>query len=140
MHASSGLSHEGLLSKGLEHQRSGRLSEASAIYRHVLALDPENFDALHLLGVVHYQLGAHFDAATLIEHAIGVNADVAAAHSNLGQVYRACNRLDAAVDCFKRASTIDPHFVDAANGLAAILFMLGRYKESICAYERVLEL
>ena len=140
MRTSNRLLPEGILNDALAHQQSGRLYDASAIYRQILEFEPENFDALHLLGVVHYQLGAYSDAALLIGRAIRLNGNVAAAYSNLGQVHRACNRPNAAVDCFRKAIAIDPNFLDAANALAAILFLLGRYEESVHSYQRVLGL
>ena len=41
----------------LEHHRAGRLAEAEAIYRQVLARCPDHADALHLLGVLAGQTG-----------------------------------------------------------------------------------
>ena len=45
------------LDAALAAQRSGRFAEAAELYEAVLAADPENFDALHMRGVVAYQSG-----------------------------------------------------------------------------------
>jgi Flp pilus assembly protein TadD len=40
------------LKSGMSHQQAGELKEAERIYRKALAEEPNNPDALHLLGVV----------------------------------------------------------------------------------------
>src|SRR5512146_3071008 len=39
----------------LKHHQAGRLTEADAAYREVLAADPDHVDALHLSGLIAYQ-------------------------------------------------------------------------------------
>ena len=39
------------------HHQSGRLAEAEALYRQILALEPRHAEALHLLGVIAHQTG-----------------------------------------------------------------------------------
>ena len=43
------------------HQQ-GMLGQAEAIYRQLLAIEPRNADALHLLGVIACQTGSHQDS------------------------------------------------------------------------------
>ena len=45
----------------LLHQ-SGQLQQAAIIYKQVLDIDPENGDALHLLGLVSHQSGQSANA------------------------------------------------------------------------------
>ena len=47
-----------LLAVGLKLHQAGRLAEAEAWYRRVLAAQPNHADALHLLGVVAHQARA----------------------------------------------------------------------------------
>ena len=47
--------------------RSGRLDEANAAYRALLADEPANAGVLHLLGVVEGQCGRYTQAVQLIE-------------------------------------------------------------------------
>ena len=60
------------LSKGLAYHQRGLLDEAARLYDAVLAADPEQPDALHLLGVVALQQGRLQPAAELIGRAVAV--------------------------------------------------------------------
>jgi Flp pilus assembly protein TadD len=48
-----------LLAVGLQHHQAGRLAEAEACYRRVLAAHPDHADPLHLLGIIAGQTGRH---------------------------------------------------------------------------------
>jgi Tfp pilus assembly protein PilF len=42
---------------GLQYHQRGEFDQAGPIYQDVLARDPDNADALHLLGVLEHQRG-----------------------------------------------------------------------------------
>ena len=72
------------LARALELHQAGKLREAERLYRKVLTLHPEHFDALHMLGVVALQEGRAGYAIDLIERALRQKPEIAAAHgSNL---------------------------------------------------------
>lgn len=129
-----------LLDRALAHQRDGRFGEAAAIYRDVLSLDRQNFDALHLLGVLRYQEGRHNKAIDLIGRAIARSPTSAAAHRNLGQAYLASDRFDKAAASFERAVALDPRFAEAFNALASARFLQGRHEESVAHFRRASEI
>jgi len=91
--------------QALGHLQSGRLREAEAIYREILKADPENVDALHLLGVAVFQAGRGDEAAGFIERSLHQNPGNADALNNLGQVYEFLNRTDDAIDAYRKAVT-----------------------------------
>jgi capsular polysaccharide biosynthesis protein len=53
-------------------QRRGDLESASMLYRQVLLVEPENINALHMLGVVHFAQGDLAEAERLIRYADGL--------------------------------------------------------------------
>ena len=55
-----------LLQDGLSRHQAGRLDEAATRYHRALKQDPENPDALHLLGLIEHQRGASARAVELI--------------------------------------------------------------------------
>ena len=67
----------------LQH-RQGRLEEAALLYRKMLAENPRNADALHLLGVIELQKRSLPAALRFIDRAIEIDPDNAAFLSNRG--------------------------------------------------------
>lgn len=59
-----------LMKQALAAHGKGRLGEAEARYREAVALDPKNFDALHMLGVIHLQRGQAEEASRLFMAAL----------------------------------------------------------------------
>ena len=76
------------LRKPLSFHQEGRLREAAALYRNVLAQNSNNPDALHLLGVIEFQRKNPSAAIALIERAIEIEPNNAAFFSNLGLALR----------------------------------------------------
>ncbi|MDP6622166.1 MAG: tetratricopeptide repeat protein, partial [Alphaproteobacteria bacterium] len=81
-----------LLARAVRHHEAGRLAQAQRLYSKVLASQPGQPDALHLLGVIAHQQGRHRQAVERIEAAIAANPRVAAFHYNLGLARRALGR------------------------------------------------
>jgi protein O-GlcNAc transferase len=136
--SSSAQSSAQVLLIGVRHHQAGRLAEAERAYQSVLADDPQNFDALHLLGVIAQQRGDHQTAITSILRALEVNEANAAAQNNLGTALRATGRFDEAVVCFHKALALQPDYFDANLNLCATLVSRGSLDEAIACYERLL--
>ncbi len=125
-----------LLNVAIAHHQAGRLKEADAAYRQVLAAMPKHFDAMHLLGVVALQTGRLDDAHALISDAIALNPKFAAAQNNLGNVYLRQGRLDDAQACFERAVKLQPGFGDAHFNLGNQLRRQGRLQDAATHFRR----
>jgi tetratricopeptide (TPR) repeat protein len=108
------------LARGLRHHQEGRLAEAEALYRRILAADAEHAEALHLLGVLAQQVGRPDVAAELIGKATQRAADPRY-FNNLGTAQRALQRLDDAALSYRRALELRPDFAEALSNLAAVL-------------------
>ena len=102
----------------LEHHRAGRLRQAEAGYRALLAEDPANADAMHWLGVLVLQAGHAQQALEMLRRAAGLRPGDAAFWNNLGQAALQAGRADEAIDALQ-------HSVAADAGRAETLFSLG---------------
>src|SRR3989344_524570 len=122
----------------VQHHQAGRLRRAQAIYSSVLQTEPNNVDALHLLGLVTHQLGNHEMAAGLIGQAIKLNPGVAMFHNNLAETYRALDRLNEAVIHCNKALALQPDFPQAHYNLAMALRSLGKLDEAIAGFEQAI--
>src|SRR5205823_1196685 len=61
-----------LLQQAVAMHRSGRLAEAEAIYRKVLAANPNDADALQLLGAIAHQLDRYGASIELIRRSLAI--------------------------------------------------------------------
>ena len=61
------------LTIAIQHQQAGRLDQAEDIYRQILVFDPNQIDALHLLGLLSHQMGKSDEGIALIQRAISMN-------------------------------------------------------------------
>jgi len=113
------------LENALAHHRAGRLAEAAALYAQILRADPEQPDALHLLGVVCQQTGKLDQAERLIETAIGLRSGNPAFHNNLGVTRQAQRKWATAAEAFAAAARLDPAGADAVLNLANLAIRLG---------------
>lgn len=71
------------LRAALTAQREGRVSDAAQRYRAVLAVDPSNFDATHMLSLVEYEIGHYDEALSLIRRAIELRPELNTPRQNL---------------------------------------------------------
>src|SRR5665213_2050940 len=114
------------LSLGLALHQQGRLSDAERAYQDVLREQPNQFDALHMSGVIALQTGRMAQGVALIQQAIEQNVQIAAAHSNLGKGLRALNRHAKALASYASAITLQPGFAEAyynlGNGLRDVRY------------------
>ena len=124
----------------IQHHQAGRLHAAEQIYRQILQAEPNQPDALHLLGVIAYQVGRHEAAVEYIGRAIGLKAGEAAFHNNLGEAYRALRRIPEAVACYRRALELKPDYAEAHNNLGIALKDQGKPDQAVACYRRALEL
>ena len=97
------------LQEGVAHHGAGRLADAIARYRQVLTAEPDNPDALNLLGVASAQQGRATEAVSLIRRAVELRPAVADFHANLGNVLKALGRRAEAVEAYMAAARLDPH-------------------------------
>ena len=129
-----------ILANAVRQHEAGQLQAAERVYRNVLALEPKQADAWHLLGVVAYQVGEHALAVEYIGRAIGLKGTEAAFHSNLGNALRAAGKPDEAVACYRRALELKPDYAQALNNLGIALNDQGKPDEAAACYRRASEL
>lgn len=120
-------------------QKRGELGFAAAVYRRVLAENPNQPAALHYLGLIARRSGNSREALRLLERSIEIDPTDPRAHSHLGQVYTDLSDKRKAALCFERALQIDPDHVPSLNNLANVT-MTRDLRQAIALYRRALEL
>jgi tetratricopeptide (TPR) repeat protein len=121
-------------------QCAGQTETAIELYTEVLRKRPNEFDALHMLGLLEYQRGRLREALKLIGAAVKSNANSADAWSNLGLAFHAQGDYAKAVSSFDRALAIKPDHADVLNNRGTTLNCLGRHDAALAAFARALAL
>src|ERR1700735_209025 len=101
------------LELAVQQHRAGRLSEAKSLYRQILSYDPQQPDALHLLGVLTGEEGDRNTAEQLIHQAIQIRPKTAVYHQNLGKLLKEMSRPQEALEAYSHAAEFDPTSAEA---------------------------
>lgn len=103
-----------------EHHRDGALDEAERLYAEVLGEQPDQPDALHMLGQLRLQQERAQEARNLLERAVAGKPDDATCHNSLGVVLQALGDVAAAERAYRRAVELDPNMARAYNNLGYV--------------------
>lgn len=106
-----------LLARALDHHQTGGFYEAEALYRHVLASDPANPEALHRYGLLVAQLGRLEEADALLARSLVLEPADAEAAVNHAKILRALRWPDRAARRFRQALALSPALLAAQEGL-----------------------
>src|SRR5262249_5100247 len=117
-------------SQALALHQAGRLAEAEQSYLQILKAQPDQFDCLHLLGVIFSQRGNHAEAVRQIDVALKINPKAASAHNNRGNALKELKRLDEALASYDKALALKPDYAEAFNNLGIALLELKRLDEA----------
>jgi predicted O-linked N-acetylglucosamine transferase (SPINDLY family) len=109
----------------VQHHQAGRIAEAAAAYRSVLAAQPGHADAAFNLGVALRTLGKLDDAIAAYGQAIAINPGYPEAHYNLGNSLMARGQPANAVIAYAQALRIKPDHARASANLALAYSSLG---------------
>ena len=120
---------------GREH-RAGRLAEAAAAYRQILALRPDSAETYNHLGNVLLRQGKYDEAAARIRTSTGSQARSLRGAQQLGCIFQQQGKLDQALARFEQAIALAPNYAEAYNNLGNVLKDQGRTDEAAAQYER----
>ncbi|HIB87715.1 TPA: tetratricopeptide repeat protein [Candidatus Poribacteria bacterium] len=128
------------LHKALSFHQAGCLQQAEEGYRRILKVNPQSEDALHLLGVLIFQLGRYDTASNLIRQAIELNPEQSIFFDSLGTVLKEQKDTEKAMEAYDRALEIDPNNFKTCNNLGILLQEIGRYQESVQIFRKAVEI
>ena len=129
-----------ILTEAVQLHQAGSLAEAERRYQEVLAIHPNQFDCLHMLGVIAHQVGRFDLAVDRIGQARAARPDDPQALSNLGNALKRQGRLEEAAASLRKAVAVSPGFAEAHSNLANVLFEQGRHQDAAAAARQAVEL
>lgn len=128
------------LQQAMALHRAGRTREAEAAYRRVLAVAPDQPDALHLLGLLAFQAGQAAAALELADRAIAADRRVGRYHNTRGLALATLDRPRDAAAAFRTALELDPRHADALLNLGNLQRRHGDPAGAAGLYRRALTL
>ena len=120
--------------------QTGRLSEAEEMYRQVLKAQPNHWDSLHFLGVIHHQRGDYREAVRQIDAAIRVNPTIAATYRSRGNALQKLRQFDDAVASYNKAISLAPEDASTFNSRGNALQELKLFNEAVASYDEAAKL
>jgi tetratricopeptide (TPR) repeat protein len=126
------------LGMALQHHRAGNLPAAEAIYRQILAAQPDHVGALNFLGMLVHQVGDLALARELLAKAVSLAPDLPEAHNNLASVLAAAGQPADAERHYRQAIKLAPGYADAHINLGNLLWQAGRHGDAAAlCYEAI---
>jgi tetratricopeptide (TPR) repeat protein len=118
--------------------QDGDLDRAAKLCAGILEYRPDDFDALHLLGVLNFQRHRLVDALRFLSQALRVNSGSADAMSNLGLALHAMGRFEEAIASYRNALQLAPDHSEILYNLANTCLEFGRIDEALSHFDAVL--
>ncbi|HZI84575.1 MAG TPA: DUF5672 family protein [Casimicrobiaceae bacterium] len=121
------------------HER-GDADSALALYREVLAQQPDDAVAGHFVGVIHYQRGNVAAALPLLERSVAQQPNEPEFRNNLGLALFAADREAEAVAQYRAVLALKPDHAVAWNNLGIVLQAQNETSAAIEAFRHALAL
>jgi tetratricopeptide (TPR) repeat protein len=128
-----------LLASGLDHHRRNALAEAQALYAQALAAEPDNPDALHLMGVLRQQSGDFVGSIDLIQRSLATKP-AAHVYANLCNALNQLGRWAEAEAAGRSAVWMDPTAPAARCNLGVAQRGLKKLSEAAATFRGALAL
>ena len=108
--------------------QAGRLADAEALYRQVLAARADHAAALHFLGLLLHQSGRSADGLALMQRSVKAQPGNVDFLNNLGTALRDVGQVKAAAEQFRKAVALKPDHGAARDNLGTVEKQLGRFE------------
>lgn len=121
-------------------QQAQQYSRAAALYRKILALEPDLLEAEVNLGLMDQLSGDLHAALACFQHALAKDATLFAPNLMAGLDYLKLDDPQAALPLLERAVAANPRSAEALTGLANSELQLHRYAEAEARFQEATEL
>ena len=127
------------LVEAMELNRNGEVAKAERIYRGLLRRNPDNVDALRLLGTLCARKENYNDAEAFFRRAVDLAPDFWLAWINLGVALNEQQKFDEAESAYRSALDIRPGSVYTLEKLGANSMFAGRHDDALHWLDAALE-
>lgn len=121
-------------------QQLGYWKDAESLFRHALAVTPDNWMAHNNVGTALYRQGRDEEAIRHFQECVRLQPRFASAHLNLGNAFHRIGRDDESIRAYQIGLELKPDEAEAQHSLATLLIGKGRPAEAIQHFQQVLRL
>ena len=125
---------------GLGAPGRGAFDAAQRLYERILQLDPDNLNALNMLGCMRSDLGDVPGAESLLSRAVRLHPKSPFAQYNFGTLLLKKGSLDDAAAHFRRALELKSDYADVHANLGTLALQRGHLDDAISEYDTALRL
>lgn len=131
---------EALSMNALMLSQENHLDESVEYLHKALALRPENFQSLYLLGAILLKQHKRVDAIKISERCLQLKPEDIHMLSSLAELYRLELRYEESGALLNRALQLEPNNVSALTNLAVLMQSMTHVDKAVTLYQRVLQL
>ena len=134
------LSLEEMLSLAFKNHKDNNFRIAENLYTKIIKINPNQFDAVFLLGSLWFQTKNYKDSIRMLTNAIKINPKNINPYQNLGAVFVEIGESQKAIDVFNRAIKIQPNHPGVLYNLGNAYKDLGKLEKAESYYEATIKL
>jgi type IV pilus biogenesis/stability protein PilW len=135
---------EALAALGYCYREMGDVDRAVSYFQKTLALDPRNWSARNLYGIILFQQGKYEEALSQFQAAIEIypinSLSLANSLTNIGAVHFTRGDPEKAREYFEKAIEANPQYAKAHFNLGLVKVRQGKFAEAVGHYEKCLEI
>ena len=125
-----------VLQQASDAYHTGKLSVAENLCYQILDVQPEQVDAIYLLGLIAEQKQDDEMAALFFQQAIQIDSSVPQFYDSLGQLFQAQGKWVQMIGCYQRAVILQPQEAHFYYQLGNAFTQLARWTEALSCYQR----
>ena len=127
-----------LLEQGIFLHKKNSLDEAKKIYKDIIEIEKENFQAMHLLGVIFFQQKDYDQGIEFIEKSLQINNKNYSALNNLGNIFLELKKYPEAIEKYKKALNLNKNYTAAIYNLGNTYKAISKYKIALEYYYKAI--
>ncbi len=121
-------------------QADGKHNEARQLVKNILREDPDNINALNLMGSICMAQNLYSDAEAFLRKAVGLAPDFAVAWTVLSASLKEQGNSEEAVEAMEKALSLEPRNADWHSHMGILLMAWGKEDRALVSLERALEI
>ncbi|GAX60015.1 hypothetical protein SCALIN_C05_0100 [Candidatus Scalindua japonica] len=127
-----------LIQEAYQLHQAGMLTKAEKLYNKLIKEQPNQIDALFLLGTLNLQQMDFDTACRFFRKTLKLMPDHAIAHCNLGTSLHGSGKLEEAIVSYKKSISLRPEYAEAHYNLGNAFKEQGQLKKAVESYTQAI--